>query len=167
MGWLRKVRDAVGGDEGSASVSRGPIDEEAVVDEFERLLELDGVTVEGERSTLVEDFAAVVSRYAAIEPDVRELKERISDGDGVSLLDRFENEDEIERFDAERGVTDELDAIRETMTRLFERVDIGDSVDESAFGESERLDGFLQRLRNVSLLFASSSDSASSESRDA
>lgn len=127
----------------------GPPDERALVEAFERSLDAEGVTVDGDRADVVETFADAVAGYGELVPALRALGERVGD-DGVADSIGHDH-DEIARWREDHPeAVETIDSTTEALSDALERVETTDAVSDDDVPEA--LDEFARRVRSLPLL---------------
>lgn len=154
-----RLREMFGIKDTSSSYEINP---QEVLTEFERLLEMDVVTVNQNETDVINDFGEIVERYDNIEAELQRARENIGDGDGISLLDLLDN-DQFSRWQEDHKHTvEEIKSLNEDATELLNEINIDESrLDESRINESDQfseLAVFFEQLNNAYRVFTYTSN---------
>ena len=149
-----RIREMVGTEDSTTGYEINP---QEVITAFERFLEREGVTVNQNRSDVIDEFAEIVERYDDIGSELQQARENIGDGNGISLLDQIDN-DQFDRWQKNHEHTiKEVESLNEDVIELLHKVDIDESrLDEA--GRFSEVAEFIERVNNAYLVFSDSSN---------
>ena len=149
-----RIREMVGTEDSTTGYEINP---QEVITAFERFLEREGVTVDQNRSDVLDEFAGIVNRYDEIGSELQRARENIGDGNGISLLDQMDN-DQFDRWQKNHEHTiEEVESLNEDVIELLHKVDIDESqLDEP--GRFSEVAEFIERVSDAYLVFSDTSN---------
>ncbi|WP_338738075.1 hypothetical protein [Haloplanus salilacus] len=131
-------------------VPEEPPDEAALVEDFDRMLDIEGITVDGDRADVVETFGDVVAQYGTLVPALRALGERVGD-DGVANVNCVLDKDEIAEWREEHPeAVATIESTTEGISAAFERIETTDAMPDNEVPAS--VETFVQRVRSLGML---------------
>ena len=149
-----RIRETVSTEDSTKDFEINP---QEVITEFERLLERDGVTVNGNKSDVTDEFAEIVNRYDSIESELQQAWENIGDGNVISLLDQFDN-DQFDQWQKNHEHTIEvIESVNKNIIELMKEVDIDESLPDES-GRFAEMANFLEQVNDAYQVFTYTSD---------